>query len=67
MLLQILRTLESLAAEVAFVRLKWHVNTDVGGDMITLDCCGVTSTPLTRQVEVVGAFTPNMALANMLI
>lgn len=67
MLLQILGALESLTTEVAFVRLKWHMNADVGGDMITLDCCGVASAPLAGQVEVVGAFTSNMTLANMLL
>lgn len=43
------------------------MNTDVGGDMITLDCCGVASAPLAGQVEVVGAFTSNVALTNMLL
>lgn len=67
MLLQILRALESLAAEVTFVRFKWHMNANVGGDVITLDCCGVASAPLAGQVEVVGAFTPNVTLTNMLL
>lgn len=67
MLLQILRALESLAAEVAFVRLKWHMNTNMGGNVITLDCCGVASAPLAGQVEVVGTFTSNVALTNMLL
>lgn len=67
MLLQILGALESLATEVTLVRLKWHMNADVGGDMITLDSCGVASAPLAGQVEVVGAFTSNVTLANMLL
>ena len=67
MLLQILRALESLTTEVTFVRLKWHMDADVRGYMITLDCCGVASAPLAGQVEVVGAFTSNVALANMFL
>lgn len=67
MLLQILGTLESLPAEVALVRLEWYMNADVGSDMITFDCCGVASAPLTGQVEVVGAFASNVALTNMLL
>lgn len=67
MLLQILGTLESLPAEVTLVRLKWYMNADVGSDMITFDCCGVASAPLTGQVEVVGAFASNVTLTNMLL
>ena len=67
MLLQILRSLESFAAEVTLVWFKGHVNTDVGCDMITLDCGGVAGTPLAGQIEVVGTFTSNMSLTNMLL
>lgn len=67
MLLQILRALESLATEIALVRFEWDVNSDVGGDVVTLDCCGVAGTPLAGQVEVISALTSNMALANMLL
>lgn len=67
MLLQILRALESLATEITLVRLEWHVDSDVGGDVITLDCCGVAGTPLAGQVEVISALASNMALADMLL
>lgn len=50
MLLQILRTLEGLAAEVALVWLQWDVNTDVRGDVITLDSGGSALVPSTGQV-----------------
>lgn len=36
-LLEILGTLEGLATEVTFVRLQWDMDTDVRGDVITLD------------------------------
>ena len=55
MLFQILRTLESLAAEVAFVRLQRHVDTNVRGDVVALDRGGATVAPLARQVQVIGA------------
>jgi hypothetical protein len=38
MLLQVLGTLERLATELTLVRLQRNVNTDVRGDVITLDC-----------------------------
>jgi hypothetical protein len=66
-LLEILRTLESLTTEVAFVRLKRDVNANVRGDMITLHGRRTAVTPLACQVEVVGALTANVTLANMVL
>jgi len=40
MLLQILRTLESLSAKVTFVWLERDVDSNVGGDVITFNCGG---------------------------
>jgi hypothetical protein len=37
MLLQVLRTLKRLATELTLVRLQGNVNTNVRGDVITLD------------------------------
>lgn len=67
MLLQILRTLEGLAAEVALVWLQWDVDTDVGSDMITLDSGGSALVPSTGQVEVVCALAANMLLADVFL
>lgn len=67
MFLEILRTLEGLAAEFALVRLEGDVNADVGGDVVALDCRGSALTPLTGQVEVVSRLTTNMALADMFL
>jgi len=36
-LLQVLRTLESFTAEVAFVRFEWNMDSNVGCDVIALD------------------------------
>lgn len=67
MLLQVLRTLEGLAAKVALVRLERHMNADVRSDVITLDRRGAASAPLARQVEVVCAFATNMTFADVII
>lgn len=67
MLLQILRTLESLAAKVTLVRLERDMNSDVRGDVIALDGSSTTATPLAGQVEVICALTTNMTLANVFL
>jgi hypothetical protein len=67
MLLQVLGTLEGFAAEVALVRLQGNVDSDVGGDVVALDCRSTTVAPLTRKVEVVGALAADMALAHMVL
>ena len=66
-LLEILRALEGLAAEVALVRLQRHVNTDVRGNVVTLDGCGAAVTPLARQIQVVGALAANVTLTNVVL
>lgn len=66
-LLEILRALEGLAAEVALVWLQWHVNTDVRGNVVTLDGCGAAVTPLARQVQVVGALAANVTLTDVIL
>lgn len=67
MLLQILRTFESLATEVALVWLQGNVDSDVRGDVITLDGSGSALIPTTSQVEVVCALATNVFLTDMLL
>ena len=67
MLLEILRALERFATEVALVRLQGYVNSDVRGDVVTLDGGGATCSPLTGQVEVVGALAADVAFAYMVL
>lgn len=67
MLLQILGALECLAAEITFMRLQRHMNSNVGGDVISLDCGSIAGAPLAGQVEVISALSSHMALANMLL
>jgi hypothetical protein len=66
-LLQILRALKSFAAEVALMRLQWYVNTDVRGDVVSLDCGGAAVAPLACQVQVVGAFATNVTLTDVVL
>ena len=67
MLLQVLRALEGLAAKVTLVWLEGHMDTNMRGDMVSLDGGRTTATPLAGQVEVVGALTANMALTDMFL
>lgn len=67
MLLQVLRALECLATEVAFVRFQRYVNTDVRGDVIALDGGGPTIAPLTGEVQIVCALATDVALADMIL
>lgn len=66
-LLQILGTLESLATEVALVRLQGDVDTNVRRDVVTLYSRSTAVTPLAGQVQVVGALATNMAFANVVL
>lgn len=67
MLLQVLRTFERLATEIALVRLQWNVDANVRGDVVTLHSRGAACAPLARQVQVVCAFATDMALAYMIL
>jgi len=67
MLLQVLGTLEGFSTEVALMRLQGNVDSDVRGDVVALDCGSTTVAPLTRKVEVVGAFAADMALTHVVI
>jgi hypothetical protein len=67
MLFQILGTLERLATVIALVWLKRDMNADVRRNVITLHSRGSATVPLASQVQVVGAFATNVALANVLL
>lgn len=66
-LLQVLRTLECLATEVALVRLERDVNTDVRRDVVALNRGGAAVSPLAGEVQVVGAFATNVTLTNVIL
>ena len=62
MLLQILRTLESLSTEVTFVRLEWDVDSDVRSDMVTLYGSSAALIPTTGEVKVICAFATDQLI-----
>lgn len=66
-LLQILRSLEGLAAEVTLVRFERDMNTNVRSDVITLHRSCATRVPLTSQIEVIGALSAHMLLTQMVL
>ena len=67
MFLQVLRTLERLSAEVAFVWLEWDVDTNVRGNVIAFHGGRAAGTPLTGEVEVVCALAADMAFADVVL
>jgi len=67
MLLQVLRSLEGLAAKVAFVRLERNVDADVGSDVVALHGGRAAGTPLTGEVEVIGALATDMSFTDMVL
>ena len=67
MLLQILRTLEGLAAEVTLMWLEGNVDSDVRGNVVARDGGSPAGAPLAGQVEVVGALATDMAFADVVL
>jgi hypothetical protein len=66
-LLEILRPFEGLATKLTLVWLQGHMDSNVGGDMVTLDRRGMAVAPGTGQVEVIGAFPAHMAFTEMVL
>jgi hypothetical protein len=66
-LLQILWPLESLATEIAFVRLEWDVHSNVRSDVITLDSRSPAVAPLACEIQIVGAFAADMTFTDVVI
>ena len=67
MFLEILWTLEGLAAELAAMRFQWDVDTDVGGDVVAFDDLDATCSPRALQVEVVGALAADVTFADVIL
>jgi hypothetical protein len=65
MFLKVLWAFEGLATDIAFVRLEWDVDSNVRGNMVTLNSRGAAATPLTGQIEVIGGCAADVALADM--
>jgi hypothetical protein len=67
MLLEILGTLERLAAKVTLVWLERHVDADMRRNVVALHSSGAARIPLARQVQVVGALAANVLLADVFL
>ena len=67
MFLQVLRSLESLAAEFTLVRFERNMYADMGGDVVSLDSRGSALTPSAGQVEVICRLSADMSLADVLL
>jgi len=66
-LLQILWTLERLAAEVTLVWLQWDVYADVRSNVITLDSGRTAGVPSTSQIQVVCALSSHVLLTDVVL
>jgi len=67
MLLQVLRSFKGFAAKVTFVRFEWNVHANVRSDVIAFDGGGTAVPPLAGEVQIVGALSTDMSLANMVL
>lgn len=66
-LLEILGALKGLSTEVAFVRLQWDVDANVGSDVVTLDSGCPARAPSARKVEIICTLSSNVLLTNMFL
>lgn len=67
MLLEILSTLESLAADITLVWFKRDMHSNMGGDVIPFYGGGAAAAPLAGQVQVVAALATDMAFADVFL
>lgn len=65
--LQVLGTLKGLLADLTLVWLQWNMDSDMGSDMVSLDCCSPARVPATGQVEVVGALSSDVLLTDVFL
>ena len=65
--LEILRTFEGFAAELALVRLKRDVDSDVRGDVVAFDGSGTALTPSAGKIEVVSRLAANMTFTDVFL
>lgn len=67
MFLEILRSLEGLATKLALVRFQWDVDSDMRGDVVSLNGCGSTLAPGACEVKVVGGLATDVSFAYMFL
>ena len=66
-LLEVLRPLEGLAAEVTLMWLQRDVNADVGRDVVALDGSSAAVAPLAGQIQIIRALAANVTFADMVL
>ena len=67
MLLQILRTFEGLATELAPMWLQRHMDSNVRSDVVAFDHLNMAVAPCTLQVKIIGTLAPNVFIADMFL
>ena len=65
--LEILRTFECFATELAAVRFEWNMYANVRGDVVALHGRSMTITPCTSQAEVVSTLSADMDFADVVL
>jgi hypothetical protein len=66
-LLEVLRSLEGLAAHFTFMRLQWDMHTNMRRDVITLHRGGIAVTPRTHKIQVVRGLAADVLLTDMIL
>lgn len=67
MLLQILRSFESLSAEIALMRLQRDMDANMRRDVVALHRRCPAVAPLASEIQVVGALSAYMPLTNVIL
>jgi len=67
MLLQVLRAFKCLTTKVTFVRFEGDMNSNVRGDMITLDSSCIAIIPRAGQSQIISALASDMPLTHMFL
>lgn len=65
--LQILWPFERLSTKLASMRFQWHMDTNMGGDVIPLNDLDLTIPPCTDKIEIVCTLATDVRLANVIL
>ncbi len=66
-LLEVLRSLEALLADLADVRLERGMYAEMGGDVVTLRAGGTAVLPVASEAEIVGGFATDVVVAEVVV
>ena len=67
MLFEVLRAFERFPTKLAAVRLQRNMDADVGRDMVALHDSYVTVAPSTLQIEIIGALSTDVTVADVIL